>query len=71
MIDFQNGKAIGTINYRYVLLNFVLGIVASERWTSTLLGIEIGGPKGFGMDDVEYVPRGKFVKSISVIEEYK
>lgn len=30
----------------------------------------LGGPKGFGMDDVEYVPLGKFKKPVSVIDEF-
>lgn len=70
VIDAQNGEAIGTPEYRYGLLVIVLGIVASERWTSTKRGLEIGGPKGFGMDDVTYKPLGVFQKPRSVIEEY-
>ncbi|KAF5516710.1 putative D-/L-hydantoinase subunit A [Colletotrichum siamense] len=70
VIDAQNGEALGTQEYRYGLLVVVLGITASEKWTSTARGIEIGGPKGFGMDDLEYVPLGKFKKPRSVIEEY-
>lgn len=48
----------------------MIGIVASEKWTSTPRGIELGGPKGFGMKDVDYVPLGKFSKPNSVIDEY-
>ncbi|KAH8765107.1 hypothetical protein F5882DRAFT_474926 [Hyaloscypha sp. PMI_1271] len=70
VIDAQNGEAIGTPEYRYGLLVIVLGIVASEKWTSTPRGLEIGGPKGFGMDDVEYKALGKFQKPGSVIDEY-
>ncbi|GKT46840.1 putative D-arabinono-1,4-lactone oxidase [Colletotrichum spaethianum] len=70
VIDAQNGEAIGTQEYRYGLLVIVLGITASEKWTSTARGIEIGGPKGFGMDDLEYVPLGTFKKPRSVIEEF-
>ncbi|KAH8591452.1 hypothetical protein B0O99DRAFT_719044 [Bisporella sp. PMI_857] len=69
VIDSQNGEAIGTPEYRYGLLVFVLGIVASERWTSTPRGIEIGGPQGFGMDE-KYIPLGTFKKPRSVIDEY-
>jgi DUF917 family protein len=69
VIDAQNGEAIGTPEYRYGLLVLVIGITASERWTSPR-GIEIGGPKGFGMDHLEYKPLGKFVKPVSVIDEY-
>ncbi|KAG9233836.1 putative hydantoin utilization protein A [Amylocarpus encephaloides] len=70
VIDAQNGEAIGTPEYRYGLLVIVLGIVASEKWTSTQRGLEIGGPKGFGMNDVVYKPLGNFVKPRSVINEY-
>ncbi|EHK98436.1 putative Hydantoin utilization protein A [Glarea lozoyensis 74030] len=70
VIDAQNGEAIGTPEYRYGLLVIVLGITASEKWTSTARGLEIGGPKGFGMDDVVYKPIGVFKKPISVIDEY-
>ncbi|KAH8881479.1 hypothetical protein GQ53DRAFT_812639 [Thozetella sp. PMI_491] len=70
VIDAQNGEAIGTPEYRYGLLVIVLGIAASDRWTGTQRGIDIGGPKGFGMDHLRYQPLGKFVKPISVIDEF-
>jgi len=70
VIDAQNGEAIGTPEYRYGLLVIILGIVASEKWTSTPRGLEIGGLKGFGMDHVEYRALGKFQKPRSVIDEY-
>ncbi|KAK6841822.1 hypothetical protein PG987_002682 [Apiospora arundinis] len=69
VIDAQNGEAIGTPEYRYGLLVIVLGITASDKWT-TERGIEIGGPKGFGMDHLTYKPLGKFVKPRSVIDEF-
>ncbi|CAJ2501628.1 Uu.00g044810.m01.CDS01 [Anthostomella pinea] len=69
VIDTQNGEAIGTPEYRYGLLVIVLGITASDRWTSER-GIEIGGPKSFGMDHLTYKPLGKFVKPTSVIDEF-
>ncbi|GME42416.1 hydantoinase protein [Neofusicoccum parvum] len=69
-IDAQNGEAIGTPEYRYGLLVIVLGITASERWTSTARGVELGGPKAFGLDNLEYKPIGKFEKPMSVIDEY-
>ncbi|KAI9728803.1 MAG: hypothetical protein M1834_007189 [Cirrosporium novae-zelandiae] len=69
VIDAQNGEAIGTPEYRYGLLVIVLGITASEKWTSTTRGIEIGGPKAFGFD-LEYKPLGRFQKPISVIDEF-
>lgn len=70
VIDAQNGEAIGTPEYRYGLLVVVLGITASDKWTSTQRGIDIGGPAGFGMDDIQYKPLGKFVKPQSVIDEF-
>ncbi|KAK8139057.1 hydantoin utilization protein A [Apiospora sp. TS-2023a] len=69
VIDAQNGEAIGTQEYRYGLLVVVIGITASEKWTSTQRGVDIGGPKGFGFDELEYVPLGKFTKPRSVIDE--
>ncbi|KAJ4382673.1 hypothetical protein N0V86_001895 [Didymella sp. IMI 355093] len=69
VVDAQNGEAIGTPEYRYGLLVLVIGINASERWTSPR-GIEIGGPNAFGLNHLEYKPLGKFVKPVSVIDEY-
>ncbi|EUC48694.1 hypothetical protein COCMIDRAFT_23471 [Bipolaris oryzae ATCC 44560] len=69
VIDAQNGEAIGTPEYRYGLLVSVIGVTASERWTSQR-GIEIGGPKAFGLGHLEYKPLGRFVKPVSVIDEY-
>ncbi|KAK7466917.1 hypothetical protein VKT23_003981 [Stygiomarasmius scandens] len=67
--DASSGEAVGTPEYRYGLFVIVIGITASDRWTSTKRGIEIGGPGAFGYH-VEYKPLGKFVKPRSVIEEY-
>ncbi|KAF1975116.1 hypothetical protein BU23DRAFT_566712 [Bimuria novae-zelandiae CBS 107.79] len=69
VIDAQNGEAIGTPEYRYGLLVLVIGITASERWTSPK-GVKIGGPNSFGLNHLEYKPLGKFVKPVSVIDEY-
>lgn len=69
--DAGTGAAIGTPEYRYGLLVTVLGIQASDKWTSTARGIEIGGPAAFGMDDVEYRPLGVFRTPRSVIDEYQ
>lgn len=70
VIDAQNGEAIGTPEYRYGLLVTVLGISASDRWTSLERGVEIGGPEGFGIHHLKYQPLGKFVKPVSVIDEF-
>ncbi|KAF7355763.1 DUF917-domain-containing protein [Mycena sanguinolenta] len=67
--DVSTGEAIGTPEYRYGLLVFVLGIQASEKWTATPRGIQIGGPRAFGMD-ADYKPLGIFRKPRSVIDEF-
>ncbi|KAF2855492.1 DUF917-domain-containing protein [Plenodomus tracheiphilus IPT5] len=69
VIDAQNGEAIGTPEYRYGLLVSVIGINASERWMSPR-GIELGGPNAFGLNHLDYRPLGKFVKPVSVIDEF-
>lgn len=70
VIDSQDGEALGTQDYRYGLPVTVIGITASEKWTSSQRGIDIGGPKGFGFDDIEYRPLGSFSKPRSVIDEF-
>ncbi|KAG8162146.1 hypothetical protein KVR01_007911 [Diaporthe batatas] len=70
VIDAQNGEAIGTPEYRYGLLVTVLGIAASDRWTGSERGVEIGGPEGFGIHHLKYQPLGEFVKPVSVIDEF-
>jgi DUF917 family protein len=70
VLDAQNGEALGTQEYRYGLPVILLGITASEKWTSTSRGLDVGGPKGFGLNDLEYKPLGKFSKPRSVIDEF-
>ncbi|KAL6802674.1 hypothetical protein GGI42DRAFT_324952 [Trichoderma sp. SZMC 28013] len=70
VIDAQSGEAIGTPEYRYGLLVVVLGITASDKWTGTQRGIDIGGPKGLGIPHLEYEPLGQFVTPVSVIDEF-
>lgn len=70
IIDAQNGEAIGTPEYRYGLLVVVLGIAASDKWTSTERGVKLGGPEAFGFGHLKYEPLGTFVKPVSVIDEY-
>lgn len=67
--DAANGGAIGTPEYKYGLLVVVIGIQASDKWTAIPRGIEIGGPRAFGID-VDYKPLGKFNPPVSVIDEY-
>ncbi|KAK4167152.1 hypothetical protein QBC43DRAFT_256224 [Cladorrhinum sp. PSN259] len=70
VIDAQNGEAIGTPEYRYGLLVIVVGLAASDKWTGSERGIEIGGPKAFGFGHLKYEPLGRFVKPLSVIDEF-
>ncbi|KAJ9148462.1 DUF917-domain-containing protein [Pleurostoma richardsiae] len=70
VIDAQNGEAIGTPEYRYGLLVIVLGIAASDRWTGSERGIEIGGPNAFGFNHLTYEPLGRYIKPKSVIDEF-
>jgi hypothetical protein len=66
---------LGTQEYRYglgVILQgvIVLGIAASEKWTSTARGLEIDGPKRCGFNGLEYKPPGKFSRPRSGIDEF-
>ncbi|KAH7634576.1 hypothetical protein B0T09DRAFT_256167 [Sordaria sp. MPI-SDFR-AT-0083] len=70
VIDAQSGEAVGTPEYRYGLLVIVLGIAASDKWTGSQRGIDLGGPKAFGFDHLKYEPLGRFVKPVSVIDEF-
>jgi DUF917 family protein len=56
--------------FKYGYRVTVIGIACSPRWTETSSGIEIGGPKSFGYDDIEYKPLGTYVEPKSVIHEY-
>lgn len=70
IIDAQNGEAIGTPEYRYGLLVIVLGLTASDKWTKTERGIQLGGPPGFGFDHLKYQSMGTFTEPKSVIDEF-
>lgn len=70
IVDTDLGEGVGTPEYRYGLNVFVLAIAPSNKWTDTPRGIEIGGPKAFGMDHFVYEPIGTYVEPRSVIEEY-
>ncbi|EOD51181.1 putative hydantoinase protein [Neofusicoccum parvum UCRNP2] len=69
VLDTGSGRALGVPEFRYGLRVTVLGITASPQWTSTEMGIKIGGPKAFGYD-LEYKPLGVYVEPKSVIAEY-
>lgn len=70
IIDAQSGEAIGTPEYRYGLLVVVLGLAASDKWTSSERGIKLGGPEGFGFDHLKYAPLGKYTAPRSVVDEF-
>jgi DUF917 family protein len=70
VVDAQNGEAVGTPEYRYGLLVVVIGLTASDKWTGSERGLELGGPKAFDMGHLEYTPLGRFVKPASVIDEF-
>ncbi len=70
VLDAQDGEAIGTQDYRYGLNVIVLGITASEQWTSSERGVNIGGPEGFDMGHLNYKPLGRHINPQSVIDEF-
>jgi DUF917 family protein len=70
VLDTHSGNALGVPEYRYGVMVTVLGITCSPRWTDTPKGLEIGGPKAFGYDDIEYKPLGVYVEPKSVVLEY-
>ena len=70
VLDRGSGRALGVPEFKYGFRVVVLGFTCSPRWTDTPKGLEIGGPKAFGYEDVVYKPLGKYVMPRSVIEEY-
>ncbi|RLV84351.1 Hydantoin utilization protein A [Meyerozyma sp. JA9] len=70
--DADNGEAVGTPEYRYGIMVFVLAFSPSDLWISTQKAMDTGGPKFFGpaFEDVEYKPVGKYVAPVSVIDEF-
>lgn len=70
VIDADTGEAVGTPDYKYGLVVFVLAISPSNHWTDTEKGLQVGGPQAFGLDDVKYNPIGTYVKPVSVIDEF-
>ncbi|KAJ9607395.1 hypothetical protein H2200_008468 [Cladophialophora chaetospira] len=70
VLDSETGQGLGTPDYKYGLKVIVVAIAASPRWTDTARGLELGGPRSMGFDDVKYVPIGRYSTPRSVIEEY-
>lgn len=70
ILDNGSGRALGVPEFKYGYRVTVIGITCSPRWTEVPAGLEIGGTKAFGYDDIEYRPLGKYVEPKSVIAEY-
>lgn len=68
----DSGEAVGTPEYRYGIMVFVLALSPSDLWVKTEKAIEVGGPKSFGpaFENIKYHPVGKYVYPVSVIDEY-
>lgn len=54
VIDAQSREALGTPEYQYGLRVVVLGLAASERWTGSERGLQIGGPELFGITHLKW-----------------
>ncbi|CUM62475.1 uncharacterized protein PRCAT00000025001 [Priceomyces carsonii] len=69
----DSGEAVGTPDYRYGVVVFVLAFAPNSLWTNSEKALDVGGPKAFGpvFQDIEYKPVGEYVKPISVIDEYQ
>lgn len=48
MLDAQNGRALGTPDYKYGLRVICLGITAAPQWTATKRGLDLGDLTAFG-----------------------
>ncbi|CDR47249.1 CYFA0S30e00870g1_1 [Cyberlindnera fabianii] len=70
VVDADLGEAVGTQDYRYGLMVFVLAIAPSSKWTETERALSIGGPKGFGLEELEYKPISEYSAPVSVIDQY-
>lgn len=65
----QDGEAIGSQELRYGLRIKVIGMPAHPLWTGTERGLNVGGPKGFGLN-MEWKSIGKYEEPRSVIEDF-
>ncbi|CAH0028807.1 unnamed protein product [Clonostachys rhizophaga] len=68
LLDAEDGRALGTQDYRYGLRVHVVVLAGSSQWT-TGEGLKNGGPEGFGLD-IKYVPVADASEVRSVIEEW-
>lgn len=65
----QDGEAIGSQELRFGLKVSVIGFAAHPLWTGDKRGLDVGGPKGFGLD-MEWKSLGPYEKPRSVVEEF-
>lgn len=70
VLDAQTGRALGIQEYKYGVVVTVLGITCSPIWGETQAGLDAGGPRAFGFDEVTYKPLGVYQEPVSVIREY-
>ncbi|KAF7562839.1 hypothetical protein G7046_g1281 [Stylonectria norvegica] len=68
VLDAEDGRALGTQDYRYGLRVHVIALVGSPQWTEGE-GLKNGGPEAFGLD-ITYIPAAQFKEPKSVIEEF-
>ncbi|RSL87793.1 hypothetical protein BHE90_006272 [Fusarium euwallaceae] len=68
LLDAEDGRALGTQDYRYGLRVHVVVLVGNSQWTKGE-GLRNGGPAAFGLD-IDYVPIAKAKAASSVIEHY-
>ncbi|TLD06539.1 uncharacterized protein PgNI_08578 [Pyricularia grisea] len=69
ILDISTGENVGVQDYRYGLKVAVMVMAPHPVWT-TKRGLEIGGPKAFGLP-YEYVPTLEYSKPRSVIDEFQ
>lgn len=65
----QDGEALGSQELRYGLKVNVIGFAAHPLWTADERGLDVGGPKGFGLD-MQWMSLGEYQRPRSVVEEF-
>lgn len=65
----QDGEAIGSQELRYGLKVNVIGFAAHPLWSGDERGLNVGGPKGFGLD-MKWTSLGEYQRPRSVVEEF-
>ncbi|KAF4460640.1 DUF917-domain-containing [Fusarium albosuccineum] len=68
LLDAENGRALGTQDYRYGLRVHVVVLVGSPQWTQGE-GLKNGRPEAFGLD-IKYSPVAEPKEATSIFEEY-